>query len=117
MKDHCDKAKDSQFCQFINDGATLNNKHKNQALGMQFPDRRFSCNHVVALWFRKVTSSTAEKVAELAKDVALELTDQQFNEIFVASVQDQAAKRLYDNSTLQLILVICIKAISLAAVQ
>ena len=49
---------------------------------------------IIALSFREVLSSKAEKVKELAEDVSLELTDKQFKDIFSSSVQDQAAKKV-----------------------
>ena len=89
---HLEDAKGNSFCQFIHDGVTLDNKSKYQAYAMQFTDSKFRCNHVIAMSFRRVKSSTAQVVSDLARAVTKELTDHDFNTLFAASVQDAAAK-------------------------
>ena len=65
---HLEEAKGNLFCQFIHDGVTLN-KSKYQAYAMQFTDSKFRCNHVIAMSFRRIKSSTAQVVSELANAV------------------------------------------------
>ena len=54
--DHHEKANKKQFCQFAHDVATLLNKDKYQAFGMQFTDTKFGHNNVIASSFRKPLS-------------------------------------------------------------
>ena len=61
-KDHYIESKYIIFFQIINDDAALLSKHKHQVFGMQFADRRFRCNNVVALLFRKSLSSKSNAV-------------------------------------------------------
>ena len=53
----------------MNDGATLWNKHKRQDYGMQFTDKQFRHNNLIALYFRKPVSHEPDKVAQLAEEV------------------------------------------------
>ena len=59
--------KGNAFCQIIHDGVTLGNKSKYQTFGIQFTDRKFHCNHVVALGFQKVRNTTTDTVSNLGK--------------------------------------------------
>ena len=86
------EGKGNPFLQFINDGCTLANKSKYQAFGLQFTDSSFQCNHVVAIAFKRMLSSTSESVAGLAREVIQEVTGFKFNEVCGASVQDAAAR-------------------------
>ena len=73
-----EEAKGNQFGQSIYDGVTIKaNKSKYQSIAMQFTDRKWRKNHVVALAFRNVTNSTKSATASLVKDMTLERT--QFN--------------------------------------
>ena len=48
------ESKGNAFCKIIHDGVTLGNKSKYQEFRIQFTNRKFHCNHVVALGFQKV---------------------------------------------------------------
>ena len=74
------------FLQLIDDGAKLKNEPKHQAFGIQFAQRIFRYDNVIASSFRKVLSSKSDKVAELAKEARTEAIDDEFSEIFVSSV-------------------------------
>ena len=61
------ESKGNTFFQIIHDGVTLGNKSRYQAFGIQFTNRKFHCNHVVALGFKKVRNSTTDTVSNLGK--------------------------------------------------
>ena len=61
------ESKGNLFGQIINDGVTLGNKSKYQAFGIQFTNRKFHFNHVVALSFQKVQNRTTDAVSNLGK--------------------------------------------------
>ena len=73
---------------------TLDNKSKYQAFGMQFTDNCFRCNHVVALSFRKVASSTADDVTTLAREVTVDMIGKQFDDLFGLAIQGGAATKV-----------------------
>ena len=56
-----------RFCQFVRDRSTLKNKHKHQAMGMQFADDDCKHRNVTALSFRKLSTHAPNEVAELAQ--------------------------------------------------
>ena len=68
MLDRHEEANENQFCQFTYDSATLLNKDKHHALGIQFADSKFRHNNLIASLFRKPLSHKAEKIAELAEE-------------------------------------------------
>ena len=76
----------------MDDGVTLENKLKYQSFGLQFTDRAFKCNHVVAIAFRRCKDNTGEGVGSLAKTVVKEVTWFQTNTIVGSAVHDGAAK-------------------------
>jgi len=92
LKPMLEESKGNTFCQLIHDGVTLSNKSKYQAFGIQFTNRKFRCNHVVALGFRKVANSTTVTVAELGRELVKDRTQFELQEIIACSVQDGAAK-------------------------
>ena len=59
----------------MHDGATLLNKDKHHAFGMQFADAKFRHNNAIALSFRKPLSHKANKVAELKEEACSEFFD------------------------------------------
>ena len=59
--------------------------------GIQFTDRRFRHNNLLALSFSKKLSSKSNKVDELAKESCTEVLDKECVDIFTLSVQDLAA--------------------------
>lgn len=82
----------NRCCQFIHDGCTLDNKLKYQAFGLQFTHEKYQTNHVVALTFERVLSSTSENVGRLTEQVVKEITGVDFGDLCRCSVQDAAAK-------------------------
>jgi len=86
------ESKGNAFCQIIHDGVTLSNKSKYQAFGIQFTNRKFHCNHVVALGFQKVKNSTGDTVSNLGKELVKDRTNFDFKQITACAVQDSAAK-------------------------
>ena len=82
------------FCQFIHDGAVSSNKHEHKAFGMQFSCRRFTCNNVVTLSFRKSLSSKSNVVSALVEEACDEVIDKVLNEMFSQSVQDLVARKV-----------------------
>ena len=86
------------FFQFIHGGATLKNKQKFQAFGMNFLDRIFRHNNVLALSFRKSLSSKSDKVDALAEEAYAEVLDKEFIGIFTLSAQDLAVNKVLAES-------------------
>ena len=86
------ESKGNAFCQIIHDGVTLSNKSKHQAFGVQFTNRKFHCNHVVALGFQKVKDSTTDTVSNLGQELVKDRTNFDFKQIIACAVQDSAAK-------------------------
>ena len=74
LNDHCAEAKVSQFFQFIDDSHTLKNKHEYQTFSMQFSNRTFRRNNVIALLIRKVLSRKSENVSGLVEEARTEVT-------------------------------------------
>ena len=89
--DHYEEANQNCFCQFVHDGATLLNKDKYQAFGMQFTDNQFRHNNETSLCFRKPLTHEADMVAQLVQDISNEMFETNFQNIFSCSVQDLAA--------------------------
>lgn len=87
-----EESKGNQFCQLLDDGVTLENKSKYQSFGLQFTDRTFKCNHVVAIAFRRCKDNTGEDSSTLTRTVVKEVTGFQTDEIVGSAVQDGAAK-------------------------
>jgi len=79
------------FAQFVHDGATLANKKKYQAFGLQFVDPRWLCNLVVCIGFVFVLSSTNIDVANLIKKTMLERTGFPLLAVVALMVADGAA--------------------------
>ena len=51
--ENCEEDQQNRFCHFRHAGATLLNKDKYQAYGMQFTDNLFGHDNAIALSFRK----------------------------------------------------------------
>ena len=91
---NCIEAKENIFFQFIHDGATLLNKYECQAFGMQFADRRFRCNNILALLFIKSLSSKSNMTPSLVEEVCDEAIDKVFNEMPSQSFQELEARKV-----------------------
>ena len=78
----------NRFCQFVHDGATLKNKDKCQAMGVQFAGKHCEHNNVIALLFRKLDTHASGKVSELAQKACNEIFGLVFHYMFSCSVQD-----------------------------
>ena len=85
LEEKAAEAKGNTFCQFLRDGVTLCNNVKYQALGMQFVNDTFHCNHVVTIAFRQNENNTGDGVSKLGKEVMKEVTGHDFKSIFAAS--------------------------------
>ena len=77
----------NQICQFFHDGFTL-------VFGMQFSDRMFRHNNVLALSFSKALSSKYDKFSKLAEDTCAEVLDKDFFDIFASLVKDLATSKV-----------------------
>jgi len=66
--------KGNAFYQLMYDGVTLGNKSKYQAFGIQFTNRKFHYNRVVALGFQKVRNSTNNTVIKLRIELVKDRT-------------------------------------------
>ena len=75
----------------MHDGATLLNKDKHQAFGMQLIDTKSRHNDAIALSLRKIFSNKADKVAGLAEEACNECFKLCFTHMFSSSAQDIAA--------------------------
>lgn len=84
--------KGNSFCQLMYDGVTLGNKSKYQAFGIQFTNRKFHYNRVVALGFQKVRNSTNNTVIKLGIELVKDRTKFDLKQIVGCIVQDAAAK-------------------------
>ena len=91
LKPLVEQSKGNPFAMLIHDAVTLANKSKYYSIGIQFIDNCFECNHVVALSFRKVSTTCGEYIADLAREVVEETTVVEFNMLTGSSVQDCAA--------------------------
>ena len=79
------------FSMIIHDAVTLSNKSKYYSIGLQFTDRSFDCNHVIALSFGKVTTTTASSLAPHIQQIVHDMTGMNLSAIVASSIQDCAA--------------------------
>ena len=115
--DHYEEVHHNQFCQFMHDGATLKNKEKHHAMGMQFADKDGKHNNVIALGFRKPNvDHKAGNVANLAKELMLDFFGCEFIDLISSSVQDLVASSDTNNFHVDELNVACTKAIRLERV-
>ena len=84
--------KGNHFTQFIHDSCTLDNKSKYQVFSLQLMHKTWQCNHVVAILFKKVLSSTGDHVTNLAREQVQRVTGFSFRDICGCSVQDAGTK-------------------------
>ena len=75
---HYEDGHQNRFYQFTHDAATLKNKDKHQAMGMQFADKDFNHANVIALEFRKPVTHKADEVVELAEKACYETLGLEF---------------------------------------
>ena len=76
------ESKRNPFCHFIHDAVTLQNKKKYESMGLQFTDKKYRCNHVIAIAFRRVLTTVTSSVVDLAKNISQEITGEDFEDIF-----------------------------------
>ena len=88
----CHEAEGNNFHQFIHDRCTLSNKHKYQAFGLKFTDSCYQTNHVFAILFGRIWSSTNQSVNLMVRKDFQAVTGWDFDNIYGSSVQDATAK-------------------------
>ena len=86
------ESKGNAFCQLMRHSVTLGNESKYQVFGIQFTNRKFYCNHVVALGVQKLRSSTTDTVSKLGIELVKDRTKFDLKQIVGCAVQDSAAK-------------------------
>ena len=86
------ESKGNAFCQIMHHSVTLGNKSKYQAFGIQFTNRKFHFNHVVALGFQKVRNSTTDTVSKLGIELVKDRTNFDLKHIVGCAVHDAATK-------------------------
>eukprot|EP00854_Cymbomonas_tetramitiformis_P031186 gene31186-39149_t len=87
-----DLAKGNRFAQALHDGGTLVNKRKYQAIGLQFIDPEWRCNHVVCVGFPHSMNNRDFQVAQLLEKTVAVRTLFAFEDLVSAMRQDRAAK-------------------------
>ncbi|KAI9346567.1 hypothetical protein BDR26DRAFT_112210 [Obelidium mucronatum] len=75
----------------LHDGGTLANKHKFQAIGIQFLDPQWRKNHVVSIGFTASAVNTDSIVSEMLQAVFKERTGLEFQETVSSMMQDRCA--------------------------
>jgi hypothetical protein len=86
------QAKGNPFAQGIHDGGTLANKKKYQAMGIQFVDILWRCNHVLCIGLKRSSDNTDKGVAALFDKTILARTGLQREQVLASVIQDRAAK-------------------------
>ena len=61
---------------------------------MEFTNRKFHCNHIVALGFQNVRNRTTDTVSNLGKELVKDRTNFDLKQIAGCAVQDVAAKNV-----------------------
>ena len=84
----------NRYYQFVHNGCTLGNKSKYQGFGPQFTHERYQKNHIAALDFERVLSSTSENIGRLVKQVVKEITGVDFRDLCGYSIEDTVAKNV-----------------------
>ena len=75
----------------IHDAVTLSNKAQYYSVGLQFTDKIFNCNHVIALYFVKVTTTTASSLVPHIRKIVHKMTGLELDVIVASSIQDCVA--------------------------
>lgn len=85
------KGSGNPFAQYIQDTTTFDNKVKYLAVGLQVVDPEWLENHVIAIAFKEILSSTGQACKEVIGNVCKDLVGKTAVEIFGSGVQDRAA--------------------------
>lgn len=69
-----EEANGQPFAMLLHDGVTMTNKLKHYSIAIQFIDKEWASNHIVAILFGRITSSLASNVVPLIKSIVKEVT-------------------------------------------
>ena len=61
---------------------------------MQFIDHGFFCKHIVAVSFRKFLQRTSVNFLQISKKLCMEITEKEYELIFIYSVKDASATKI-----------------------
>ncbi|KAJ1447811.1 hypothetical protein M885DRAFT_541379 [Pelagophyceae sp. CCMP2097] len=84
-------SKGNPFCQGLNDGATLKNKDKNLAVGLEFIDPKLLQNHTICLGMVRVLDGTNIGVARKVEEVSQAVLGHSYGDVFHSTIADFAA--------------------------
>jgi len=79
------------FCQGLNDGATLKNKEKNLAVGLEFIDPKLLQNHTICLGMVRVLDGTNNGVARKVEEVSQAVLGHSYGDVSHSTIADFAA--------------------------
>ncbi|KAJ1449317.1 hypothetical protein M885DRAFT_590501 [Pelagophyceae sp. CCMP2097] len=79
------------FGQGLNDGATLKNKQKNLAIGLEFVDPKLLKNHTLCLGMVRVLDGTNAGIARKVKEVTHDVTGLDYSDLAHSTIVDFAA--------------------------